>query len=54
MDTSLRTFVKEFAGVVAAVLMGVAVIAFLSVPASLGRHPGHARGPDLPASWHPS
>jgi hypothetical protein len=52
MDTELRIFIKQFAGVVAITFMSVVVVAFVSIPANLGRHPGAARGAHLPAGWH--
>jgi hypothetical protein len=52
MDTALRIFIKEFAGVVAIAFMSVVVVAFVSIPANLGRHPGAARSANLPAGWH--
>ncbi len=52
MVTPLRMFVSQFVGVVAAVVTVVAVIAFLSIPFTLGAHPGEARPADLPAVKH--
>jgi hypothetical protein len=52
MDTALRSFIKEFAGVVAITFMSVVIVAFVSIPANLGRQPGAARSADLPAGWH--
>jgi hypothetical protein len=42
MDSSLRMFIRQFAGVVLATLVPVILTAFMSVPASLGGHPGQA------------
>lgn len=42
VDQNLRTFLKQTAGVAAATLMMVAMVAFISIPFSLGRHPGDA------------
>jgi hypothetical protein len=52
MDGVLRDFVKQFAGVAATAFLAVVLVAFVSIPASLGRQPGHARTPELPAGWH--
>jgi hypothetical protein len=49
MHHSLALFVREFAGVVAATLMPVVAVAFLSIPLSLGGHPGEPIAPMLPA-----
>jgi hypothetical protein len=43
MDLSLRTFLREFVGVVLASLVPVIAVAFLSVPLALGGHPGEQR-----------
>jgi hypothetical protein len=43
MDASLRIFVSQLAGVVFAALVPVILVAFLSIPFSLGGHPGEAR-----------
>jgi hypothetical protein len=40
MDASLHGFVSEYLGVVAATLIAVIVVAFLSIPFSLGGFPG--------------
>lgn len=42
VDRSLLLFVRQFAGVVCATLVPVVVLAFLSMPLTLGRHPGEA------------
>lgn len=43
MNSSLRSFVSQFVGAVAAALVPVMVIAFMSMPMSLGGHPGEPR-----------
>lgn len=40
MNTDLREFLARLAGTVAITLVPVVLIAFLSMPLSLGRHPG--------------
>jgi hypothetical protein len=42
MQTDLHLFLQRLAGVVAATLVPVVLVAFLTVPFSLGRHPGEA------------
>lgn len=42
MHVDLRYFLVRLAGVVAISLVPVIVTAFLSLPLSLGRHPGEA------------
>lgn len=39
MDSSLRIFISQFAGVVLATLVPVILIAFMSIPVTLGGHP---------------
>ncbi|MFZ4479820.1 MAG: hypothetical protein ACOYNZ_08015 [Rhodoferax sp.] len=43
MDSSLRFFIGQYLGVVAAALAPVILIAFLSIPYTLGGHPGDTR-----------
>jgi hypothetical protein len=43
MDATLRVFVSQYVGAVIATLMLVFVVAFLSMPFTLGGHPGEAR-----------
>ena len=50
MDTSLRLFISEVAGAVAAALVPVIIVAFLSIPFTLGGHPGETR-PAVALSW---
>lgn len=40
---TLHPFIRQFAGVVAAALVPVILVAFLSIPLSLGGHPGEPR-----------
>lgn len=40
MNADLRDFLARFAGTVAMTLVPVVLIAFLSMPLSLGRYPG--------------
>jgi len=54
MDASLRTVISEFVGVVAAALLPVIVVAFLSIPFSLGGHPGEPRPAAAAALQHMS
>ncbi len=48
MNADLRDFLARLAGTVAMTLVPVVLIAFLSMPTSLGRHPGESR-PDAGA-----
>lgn len=48
MQHDLREFLARFVGTVAMALVPVIFIAFLSMPLSLGRHPGEA-APDVGA-----
>jgi len=52
MDSSLRVFVRQIAGVVAAALIPVALIAFWSIPYSLGDHPGEVRSTEPAMARH--
>lgn len=52
MDSSLHVFVRQFAGAVAAVLVAVGLIAFWSIPYSLGGHPGEARSVGMATPRH--
>jgi len=52
MDSSLRVFVRQLAGAVAAALVPVVLIAFWSIPYSLGGHPGEARSVGMAAPRH--
>lgn len=52
MDSSLRLFVSQYLGVVAAALVPVILIAFLSIPYTLGGHPGDERPASVTAGQH--
>ena len=52
MDTSLRLFISEFVGAVVAALIPVIVVAFLSIPFTLGGHPGEPHTADAPVARH--
>ncbi len=54
MDASLKFVVKQWVGAVATTLVLVICVAFLSIPYSLGGHPGEARVPDANSEWHMS
>ena len=54
MDASLKIFVKQWGGAVAATLALVIAVAFLSIPYSLGGHPGETRVLDANSDWHMS
>ena len=43
MNSSLRLFMHQYLGVVAATLVPVVLVAFVSVPLALGAHPGEVR-----------
>lgn len=40
MDASLRMFMHDFLGVVAAALVPVVLVTFIAVPVALGANPG--------------
>ncbi|MEP7102290.1 MAG: hypothetical protein ABI781_17405 [Burkholderiales bacterium] len=52
MDSSLLVFVRQFAFAVAAALIPVVLIAFWSIPYSLGGHPGEERRVDPTTQRH--
>jgi len=52
MDSSLRLFVQQFVGAVLAALVPVVLVTFLSIPYTLGGHPGEARAAELPSAQH--
>lgn len=52
MDISLRLFTRQFMGVVLAALVPVILVAFLSIPYSLGGHPGEERSAGNSGSRH--
>jgi len=43
MHPTLRLFLREYLGIVFAALVPVVMTAFLSIPVSLGGHPGEPR-----------
>lgn len=52
MDASLRSFISEFTGAVVSALVVVIIVAFLSIPFTLGGHPGEVRPVDRPVPAH--
>ena len=52
MTTPLRSFVSQLVGVVAAALVPVAIVAFLSIPFTLGGYPGEPRPHDALVGQH--
>ena len=52
MNSSLHVFIRQFAGAVAAALVPGVLIAFWSIPYSLGGHPGEARSIDMATQRH--
>jgi len=52
MFNPLRAFICQFVGVVAAALLPVALVAFLSIPFALGGHPGEALPTATPFARH--
>lgn len=52
VKTQNPTFVRQFFGVVMASLLPVVLTAFLSIPFSLGAHPGEIRSAGNPAQLH--
>ncbi|WP_157979398.1 hypothetical protein [Rhodoferax ferrireducens] len=52
MDSSLQLFIRQFAGVVLATLVPVILIAFMSIPVTLGGHPGEASAANAPFTQH--
>ena len=52
MNTFLRVFILQYIGVVLATLVPVVLIAFLSIPVSLGGHPEEAIAANAPLSQH--
>ncbi len=52
MNSSLRLFICELLGVVLAALVPVVLVAFLSIPYSLGGHTGEDRTATAPSSQH--
>ena len=52
MDNDLRHFLARLLGVVAMALLPVVLTAFISMPLSLGRHPGEPAPQGEAASRH--
>ena len=52
MDSSLHVFIRQLAGAVAAALVPVVLVAFWSIPYSLGGHPGEARSVNATTPRH--
>lgn len=52
MTASLRIFINQFVGVVLAALFPVVLVTFLSIPYSLGAHPGEPPATE-PATMQP-
>lgn len=54
MHIELRNFLSQFFGVAGATLTFVILASFISIPMSLGGHPGEMRSHDEPVDLHPS
>ena len=52
MNSSLRLFIRQVLNVVLAALVPVVLVAFLSIPYSLGGHPGDDRTATASSSQH--
>jgi hypothetical protein len=52
MVTPLRKFIRQFVGVVAAALVPVLIVAFLTMPFTLGGHPGEPRPAEALVGQH--
>lgn len=52
MNIYLRLFLQQYLSVVLAALVPVILIAFLTIPVSLGGHPGEERSADAPIVRH--
>lgn len=52
MDSSLRLFIRQYIGVVFATLVPIVLVAFLSIPYTLGGHPGDERIANAPIEQH--
>jgi hypothetical protein len=52
MNIYLRSFLQQYLGVVLATLVPVILIAFMSIPVSLGGHPGEALTASAPITQH--
>jgi hypothetical protein len=53
MNASLMSSLRSYVGFVAAAMLPVVLVAFCSIPVSLGRHPGEpAPGSSMPLPRH--
>jgi len=52
MNLSLRLFIRQLLGVALAALAPVVLVAFLSIPYSLGGHPGDERTTATSSAQH--
>lgn len=52
MHPALRLFIRQYLGVLCAALVPVVITAFLSIPLSLGHHPGEPHRPDAMGYTH--
>ncbi len=52
MNTYLRSFIQQYLGVVLATLVPVILIAFMSIPVTLGGHPDAASAANAPFTQH--
>jgi hypothetical protein len=50
MNSDLRQFITKFLLIVAATLMSVSFVAFLSIPYNLGGHPGEEQVLETPVT----
>ena len=52
MHPTLRLFIRQYLWVLCAALVPVVITAFLSIPLSLGSHPGEPHRPDVMGYRH--
>jgi len=52
MHPTLNLFVRQYIGIVCAALLPVIITAFLSIPLSLGGHPGEPRTAQAGSTRH--
>jgi hypothetical protein len=52
MHPALHLFIRQYLGIVCAALLPVIVTAFVSIPLSLGGHPGEPCTVDAPIDRH--
>lgn len=52
MNSSLRMFINQYVGVVLATLVPVILIAYLSIPVTLGGPPGEMHSSEAPVAQH--